>query len=867
MPLQPGTRLGTFEILGPLGAGGMGEVYRARDTKLGREVAIKVLPEAFSRDPMRVSRFEREARMLASINHPAIAAIYGAEESGQTRYIVMELVPGDTLSARMTRGALPIEESLQIARQIAEALEAAHERGVIHRDLKPANIKVTPEGRIKVLDLGLAKFMEEPREQQDLSNSPTLTEREQTRPGVILGTVEFMSPEQARGKEVDKRTDIWAFGCILFEMLSGRRAFTGETISDVLAAILKNEPAWEELPSNVPPRIRELLSRCLQKDAAKRLRDIGDARMEVDKTLEGDKGVSPAPAPPPSRVTSRLRPAAIALVLLVVIGALFWLLRSREKPPAAAEASKSLVVLPVKMLSEAPGGQLVGDGLVEILSARLNQVPGIQVVTPTAAVAASDKNRDPFGAARSVGADLVLNSSLVQSGDRVRVIYSVWNVETRSQIVGGNVDGSASNVFDVQDQLVDKVADGLKLPKPSRKTPTPSGLETAGEQERYLEALGLLQRYDRRDQVEKAIAILDPLHKERPNSPLVHAALGRAYLAMYDFADERPFADKALASAEEAHRLDPALADVDITLGDTLLVTGKAKEAADAFRRALATQPGRYEAIVGLARALAATGDDRAAETTFQRAIALQPSVFAAYNRLGAFYFARGRYRDSVAALRKATQLAPDSYRAHNGLGGVYTMQCDYPAALAEYRKALDLKSDDADTVSNLGLTQLWMGLYLDAVASLEKATRDAPNNFEYWGNLGDAYKGAKAPKEKSDEAYARSISLARTELALNPKNAAAYSFIATGLARTGHLSEANEAMKKALASEASNPNVLSDAAIVAALGGRDAEAFDLLRKAIAAGYCPAIIARQPEFERLRGDSRYRALIAARTAA
>lgn len=865
MPLEPGTRLGVFEILGPLGAGGMGEVYRARDTKLGREVAIKVLPEAFGRDPMRVSRFEREARMLASINHPAIAAIYGAEESGEIRYIVMELVPGDTLSARMTRGPLPIEESLQIARQIAEALEAAHERGVIHRDLKPANIKVTPEGRIKVLDLGLAKFMEEPREQQDLSNSPTLTEREQTRPGVILGTVEFMSPEQARGKEVDKRTDIWAFGCILFEMLSGQRAFTGETVSDVLAAILKNEPAWEELPSNVPPRIRELLSRCLQKDAAKRLRDIGDARMEIEKTLEGDKGALPKPAP--SRAASRLRSAAIAVALLIVAGALFWFMRSREKTPAAAEASKSLVVLPVKMLSEAPGGQLVGDGLVEILSARLNQVPGIQVVTPTAAVAASDKNRDPFGAARSVGADLVLNSSLVQSGDRVRVIYSVWNVQTRAQIVGGNVDGSASNVLDVQDQLVDKVADGLKLPKPSKKTPTPSGLETASEQERYLEALGLLQRYDRRDQVEKALTILDPLKKERPNSPLVNAALGRAYLAMYDFADERPFADKALASAEEAYRLDPTLADVDITLGDTLLVTGKSKEAAEAFRRALATQPGRYEAIVGLARALAATGDDRAAEATFQRAVALQPAVFAAYNRLGAFYAARGRYRESVAALRKATQLAPDSYRAHNGLGGVYTMQCDYPAALAEYRKALDLKSDDADTASNLGLTQLWMGLYSEAVTSLEKATRVAPENFQYWGNLGDAYKGSKAPMGKSDEAYARSISLARTELELNPKNVAAQSFIATGLARTGHASEANSEMQKALALDSSNPNVLSDAAIVAALGGREAEALDLLRRAIAAGYCPGIIARQPEFERLRSDPRYQALIAARAAA
>jgi TolB-like protein len=529
MPLEPGTRLGTFEILGPLGAGGMGEVYRARDSKLGREVAIKVLPEAFSRDPIRITRFEREARMLASVNHPSIAAIYGAEESGNLRYIVMELVPGDTLAKRMVR-ALPLEESLQYSRQIAEALEAAHDKGVIHRDLKPANIKVTPNGRLKVLDLGLAKMMEEPSKPPDLSNSPTLTEREQTRPGVILGTVEFMSPEQARGKEVDKRTDIWAFGCILFEMLSGRRAFTGETVSDIIAAILTKEPDWSKLPPGTPPRVRELLARCLQKDAGKRLRDIGDARNEIERTLEGDRGVSAEIVP---TTPDRRRIWIAAAILLAFLGGATWWLIQRRRP-AADPPPQSLVVLPVKVLSEAPGGQLVGDGLADMLSARLYHVPGIQVVTPTAVIAAVDEKKDRFEAARSVGGKLVFDSSLMQSGDRVRIIYSVWNVQTRAQVDGDTVDGSASDIFGVQDKLVDRVASGLKLPKPSKRTPTPSGLETASEQERYLEALGLLQRYDRREAVEKAVAILEPLAKERPNSPLVQAAIGRADLAMFD---------------------------------------------------------------------------------------------------------------------------------------------------------------------------------------------------------------------------------------------------------------------------------------------------------------------------------------------
>src|SRR5262245_20204077 len=222
----------------------------------------------------------------------------------------MELVPGDTLAKRMVR-ALPLEESLLYSKQIAEGLEAAHEKGVVHRDLKPANIKVTPDGRLKILDLGLAKMMEEPSKPTDLSDSPTLSEREQTRPGVILGTVEFMSPEQARGKEVDKRTDIWAFGCILFEMLSGRRAFTGETVSDVIAAILTKEPDWSRLPSETPPRVRDLLARCLQKDSAKRLRDIGDARTEIERTLEGDRGISAEIAPTTSGRNRRLAMAGL----------------------------------------------------------------------------------------------------------------------------------------------------------------------------------------------------------------------------------------------------------------------------------------------------------------------------------------------------------------------------------------------------------------------------------------------------------------------------------------------------------------------------------------------------------------------------
>lgn len=266
MSLSSGTRLGHYEVRTPLGAGGMGEVYRARDTRLGRDVALKILPDAFADDPERLARFEREATTLAALNHPHIAHIHGVEESGSTRALVMELVEGDDLAQRLVRGALPVDEAVPIARQIADALEAAHGAGIIHRDLKPANIKVRPDGTVKVLDFGLAKALDTTAGiGSDRGHSPTITSpAAMTHAGVILGTAAYMAPEQARGKAVDPRADIWAFGCVLYEMLAGRRAFGGDDLPDTLTAIMRDMPAWNALPADTPPAVRAVLERCLE---------------------------------------------------------------------------------------------------------------------------------------------------------------------------------------------------------------------------------------------------------------------------------------------------------------------------------------------------------------------------------------------------------------------------------------------------------------------------------------------------------------------------------------------------------------------------------------------------------------------------
>ena len=327
MPLTPGTKLGPYEIVSPLGAGGMGEVYKARDTRLGRDVAVKALPDVFQHDAERVARFQREAQVLASLNHPRIGQIYGLEEADNRRFLILEFVDGEALSARISRGALPVADAVTIARQMLDALEAAHDKGIVHRDLKPANVMLTSEGDVKVLDFGLAR-VGEIDQASDTSNSPTLTFAAATQLGVILGTAAYMSPEQAKGRTADRRSDVWAFGCVLYEMLTGQRAFAGDDLSDTLAAVLRSDPDWTLLPSALPAGVRTLLQRCLTRDRKARIPEIATVRFMLDDALATP---SPAPVTPGAPAAPRRGSrwlgfaAAGGLVGLAAAGATWWL--------------------------------------------------------------------------------------------------------------------------------------------------------------------------------------------------------------------------------------------------------------------------------------------------------------------------------------------------------------------------------------------------------------------------------------------------------------------------------------------------------------------------------------------------------------
>ena len=424
--LTPGARLGPYEIVGPLGAGGMGEVWRARDTRLGREVAIKFLPEAFATDVSRLSRFEREAKLLASLNHPGIATVHGFEQVDGVSMLVQELVGGPTLAERLRRGALSIPEALEIGCRIAEAIEAAHEKGIVHRDLKPSNVKLAADGRVKVLDFGLAKALGTERAVADVSKLTTDTSP--TGAGAILGTAPYMSPEQARGEAVDERTDIWAFGCVLYEMLAGKRAFPGATGTDAIAAILEREPDWAALPEATPAPVRSLLRRCLAKKADRRLRDVADARLEIEEALGGSGEIA---APVRSRWRTRSLGSLVILGMLAAAGT-SWLWTRSSRPGHHVPTRFNIDVEPssqlppyfdTAMVAISPDGrQLVYQAAKRGLFIRSLDRPGARQLGGTERAQHPFFSPDGLSLGFSVGGKLV---KVPLSGGSARVIAEV----------------------------------------------------------------------------------------------------------------------------------------------------------------------------------------------------------------------------------------------------------------------------------------------------------------------------------------------------------------------------------------------------------------------------------------------------------
>ena len=623
MSLTSGTRLGPYEIVAPLGAGGMGEVYRARDSRLGRDVAIKALPQALARDPESLARFDREARLLASLSHPNIAAIYGLEVAAGVPHLVLELVEGESLAARVARGALEPRVALAVAIQVASAIEAAHERGIVHRDLKPGNVMLDASGTVKVLDFGLAKGAGDTGRSDASSDSPTIVGA--TAPGLILGTAAYMSPEQARGLVVDRRSDVWSFGCILFEMLTGRPAFAGATVSDLIARILEREPEWQALPAALPPRAHDVLKRCLRKDADERPRDIRDVRLELLEAASGGAKADPA-------------------------------------------GQQSIVVLP---FTHAPGtdDEYFADGITEEILNALAHLEGLRVAARTSSFAFKGKGEDLRIIAEKLDVTTVLEGSVRRSGDRLRITARLINAADGLQLWSERYDRELTDVFEVQDEIANAIAARFKLSLGGRLVER--GTKSLEAYELFLKGRAVVylrgrHLYEALSYFQQALAI-DPAYADAL-AWMSDAYRNQATFGMAPSAEVMP---KAREAAERALARDPNQAEALATLADVEAQFDRDwARASRSWQRALALDPrltrARCERAMWSYGFGAFTVERAAADIA--DAVADDPLNPWALGMLSMILNMQGRDEDSVAAARRAVEIDPGSFFAQFNL-------------------------------------------------------------------------------------------------------------------------------------------------------------------------------------------------------
>ena len=854
MRIEPGSHLGAYEILGPLGAGGMGEVWRARDTRLQREVALKILPEAFAQDADRLARFTREAHVLASLNHPGIGAIYSFEEIDGVRFLVLELLSGETLKQRILRAPLSTNEALRFALQIADALEAAHAKGILHRDLKPANVNVTPEGKLKLLDFGLAKAFALGAASPEVSHSPTAAV-DATHQGIVLGTASYMSPEQARSRTLDARSDLWSFGCLLYEMLAGKKAFDGETLSDILVAILDRDPDWAALPATTPPPLRDLIRRLLQKDPAQRPADVRETRAFLEAAA-GSR--TTAIVPLVGRSGSLLRPGSrrtlvAAGVALLVVGAVFLWVSVRGRDGKALPASKMLAILPATDLTGRDDGRQLCDGVSFSLGVKLQGVPNLAIMRPSSP--AMLKETDIAKWAHDTGANLLVQPAVRQMGDTRQLSFSISLAGSPIQVAAGEVTGPAAEHFRLEDELTRKLAAALQLHLAtggSVPTPAPASVPAGAPQTDYVVALGHLERYEDKASVEKAISILTRIPGGE-SSALVQAALGRGYLSSYNLTKDVTLVGLAQQAAQRASTLYADLPEAQVTLGEILTATGRSGEAIAVLRKALDRDPSSVPALLALAAALQKSQDVVGAEQTLLRLVEIRPTSWSGFNRLGGLYFGSSRYEKAAAAFRRAIVLNPDVARVHFNLGAVLLRM----GRFEEARTALDESiriSPVAYAYSNLGTAHYLLGRFPEAAASFQRAVDLAPKDYRWHIYLGDALSQIPDQATSARAAYEAALPLVTSDLSVNPADALSVVALGRCLARTGAPERAWSEIRRGVGLAPEDEDVLETAAAAAMVLGKKAEALAWLQKAVARGYGLVEIQRDPDFAPLRGD-------------
>ena len=815
MASATGRTITHYEILEKLGEGGMGVVYKARDTRLDRLVAIKVLASRFADSAFARKRLIQEARAIAALNHPHIAVLHEIDEFDGETFLVFEHLPGGSLR---TRPPHTLAEALEYAVQLTEALGAAHRQGVIHRDIKPSNILFTEDDVLKLTDFGLARH----------ATDPHLTVA-----GAMVGTPAYMAPEQFDGVEADARSDVYSLGVVVHELVSGKPPQPGHNL-------------------NAPAHLKPVIERALEAEPGRRYPNAGEMASHLRAAIARQDLATQAV----TLTLERPRPRR-ALWGLAVVAALAGLLvnhapvGTEAQPPAA-----QLAVLPFTNAGDA-GWQAFCDGFSETLSGtltRLEQRQGTVRIIP-ASVVRSQSIASASDAHRMLGARRVVTGSVKPEANRVRLTLSVLDAQTARPVSVDTASFASEELPSLQDWAVAQVARRLgSPPRPDGSGALADyGTHEPGAYEYYVQGRGYLAHYDVPEDLANAVASFHKALLRDPRYALAHAGMAEALWRTWRDTRDPQWLEEAGASALRARQINDRLAPVHIIAGRIESSRGRYPEAVRDFESALEAEPLNAEAYGALAAAYQSMGNPRQAEASYRKVVELRPGEWSGYNNLAAFYLERGRFPDAEKLLQQMIALAPDNVTGFQNLGGLYLLTARYAEAQAALERSLALKPRP-EAYSNLGTAYYYEGRYGDAVSAMEKAVERRPADYVLWGNLGDAYRWAAGKEARAPEAWSRAAALANQQLAVNPRDTRALSSLAVYQAHLGRRSTALAQMARARRLGDANPGLLVKAARVYELCGRREQALGALLAALEAGESPENGRRDPEFAALRRD-------------
>jgi len=846
-----GQVLGHYRIVEQLGAGGMGVVFRARDEQLDRDVALKILPKLALLSESARRQFRREALSLAKIADPHVAMAFDFGIEAGIDYLVTEYVPGLTLENKIAGRALPEPEVLQLGKQMASGLEAAHREGVIHRDLKPSNIKVTPEGRLKILDFGLAYLL---KTETDATVTAALTDTYSD-----AGTLPYMSPEQIKGLRLGACADVWSAGAVLYEMSTGKHPFGNLTGAQMIAAILEQAP---KLPRELNPKVSEglehIILRALQKDPKERYQSAGDLRIDLANLATSTMPIYPKPRAAP--VWERWAMAAVAVLGLLFAG-IWW--RYHSMMPSVPE-NRMMAVLPFESVANDAPTNALGLGLTETVTAKLVQAVGsghLQLVSTREVIAQGVRTSDQ--ARREFGTDLVLEGSLQQESSRVRITWSLVDPRTHTQVAANTITGNADDIFDLQDTLFAEVVEKLPLVVDEARRQTLRGTSDTkpAAYDFYLRGRGYFDDYQKADNLVSAIDQFESAVAIDKNYAPAYAAMGLAYTAGYTWRNRgKDWIDKARTQCEHALSITPQLAEGHTCLGNVYYVTGRYQDAVQQLQRSLDLDHTSDETLRLLAEAYQKQGKAAESEEAYRKAIKLRTNYWLVYSSLGSFYFNRARYTDAVGMFQKAIQLAPLNFRDYSNLGATYLYLGQYQDGVDSLQKSIRLRPA-FEAYGNLGACYFYMRRYQESADSLEEALKIDPKDWLNWGNLGDTLYQIPSRRPEAADAYRKAIELANQRLEVNPKDSFTLAFTADYHAMLDDERQAREQLQRALEATPADPDVLFRAAILNNHFGDNVKTLEFLQKSVAAGYSHTVIRDTPDFDHLKADPRFRVLL------